>query len=327
MKWWTLGWVLCASTSCSLFEEDLPKEAPALVDMEEPPAAQHEPDDEAARRALPLGSFTGAYVVASNPLGVLRGEVGVLIERIVENSPAHAAGLQEGDRLLEVHAPPTFDHLEVDAASTWGKIEREAVSGTPLDVLFDREGREREVTLVPVARVAPGPRQPVERLREEAHIGVVLRTATEVEAHAHGLGPGGGAVVTGLSQRSPWRAAGIQLGDLILAVDGRAITHPQVVLDGILEAVDRDAESMSVQYARGGHALTCESAISEREGEVRGFTVPLLFSYENKRKRSEWALLLGLLGNESTAVASRFRILWFITFESGDADLLEEVDR
>ena len=41
------------------------------------------------------------------------------------------------------------------------------------------------------------------------------------EARAAGLGPGGGAVVVGLSERSPWRAAGLRFGDLIVAaLDG-----------------------------------------------------------------------------------------------------------
>ena len=41
----------------------LPEEAPPLALMEEPLPLMSEPDDEAQRRSLPPGGFTGVYVV------------------------------------------------------------------------------------------------------------------------------------------------------------------------------------------------------------------------------------------------------------------------
>ena len=62
----------------------------------------------------------------------------------------------------------------------------------------------------------PPDREPAETFREEQHAGIVVRTATEVEARAAGLGAGGGAVLIGLAANSPWRQKGLRFGDVIL---------------------------------------------------------------------------------------------------------------
>ncbi|MFQ5517227.1 MAG: RNA polymerase sigma factor, partial [Acidimicrobiia bacterium] len=76
---------------------------------------------------------------------------------------------------------------------------------------------EAEAVVQAMERLRPADRGETERFREEDRVGVVVRTATEVEARAVGLGPGGGAVVVGLSRTSPWREAGLRFGDLIVA--------------------------------------------------------------------------------------------------------------
>ena len=312
--------------ACALFESELPEDPLPLADMEAPPHLQEEPDDEEARRALPLGSFTGVY---AEDLGDLMSEMefgaaGITVERIVENSPGHAAGIQVGDLITQVHAPPEFDRAGIDSVSVWHRVEDVLPAGRDIEVELDREGRSLNLTLTLEARVAPRERHAITRLREEEYVGVFVRTATEVEARAAGLGAGGGAVITGLSARSPWRVAGLELGDLIVAIDGRTITHPQIVLDAIRGAAEK--EEMEVEIVRAGTRKIRRTRTTQREHELRSMTIPLLFSFEDKRDKSEWAFLLGLLGNESTRVASRFRFLWFFTIESGEANLLEEVD-
>lgn len=86
----------------------LPVEAPPLHDMEEPVDLLAEPDDEAQRQDLPVGSFSGAYVERAQrslEAELLDDEAGggdgVLVARVVENSPADAARIAVGDILLE----------------------------------------------------------------------------------------------------------------------------------------------------------------------------------------------------------------------------------
>ena len=104
----------------------LPTTPPPLADMEEPLALLREPDDEAARRALPAGAFSGLVVDdARDTLAQKLDEDGVLrIVAIVENSPAVAAGLQVGDELLEAKLPELEAKPRLHRArrSNWSSI-------------------------------------------------------------------------------------------------------------------------------------------------------------------------------------------------------------
>ena len=308
--------------ACALFGSELPTEPPPLADMEEPLDLRGEPDDEAARRALPAGTFSGLYLRdARDTLAAKLDEPGMLeVERVVENSPAARAGLQPEDLVLEVVVSGA-EPRTLRRASEWRQIELETAPGTEVVLFVDRAGREARTSLTLADRVAPAERTPSERYREEQRVGVVMRTATEVEARGAGLGPGGGAVVVGLSARSPWRAAGLRFDDLIVAVDGVPLLHPQDLLRAIR---DEERDQLTLTWQRGAARTTADATLSRREHEMTEITLPLLFSYEADRGHSEWSMLLGIFHYESTAAAWRFRLLWLIAFGGGDADQLLE---
>ena len=303
----------------------LPTTSPPLADIDEPLELRAEPDDEARRAQLPAGAFSGLRVDdARDTLAAkLDAPSALRIAEVVENSPAQAAGLQVDDVLLEVTVAGKSPQA-LQRPSEWRQLELATPPGTQLVLIVDRAGREARAELTLVPRLRPAARADGSRFREEARVGVVLRTATEVEARAANLGPGGGAVIVGLSRGSPWRSIGLQFGDLIAAVDGAPITHPDTLLAAL-----RDPAKQAVQLAvrRGETTSTVDAPLSQRAGELTSFSLPILFSYESKRGRTDWSVVYGLLGYESTAAAWDFRLLWLITFGGGDADRLLEVDR
>jgi C-terminal processing protease CtpA/Prc len=303
----------------------LPTKPPPLRDLEEPMALRAEPDDEAARQALPRGSFSGLRVDdARDSLAAKLDQPGALrIVEITENGPAAAAGLAVDDILLEVRVAGGEPRL-LQRPSEWRALELATPPGTVLELIVDRAGREAAAKLTLVPRLATPPRAASERIREDERVGVVLRTATEVEARQVGLGPGAGAVVVGLSAASPWRAAGVRFGDLLTLIDGRVVTQPQVVLDTVREP-DRDRVLLTL--VRGTTTLTVTARLTERAATVTSFAVPLVLSYEATRGRTEWSLLTGLLGFQSTAAAWRIQLLWLVSLGGGDIDELIEVDR
>ena len=317
-----LGALLPCLGACSWAR--LPKEPPPLVDMEEPLDLRAEPADEAARQALPAGCFSGLVVDgARDTLAAKLDSPGALrVVAVVENSPAAAAGLAVDDVLLEV-AVGTAAPQPLARPSEWRQIELASAPGTELRLVVDRAGREAETRLTLVARLQPAARTVGERFREEQRVGVVVRTATEVEARAAGLGPGGGAVVIGLSHASPWRSAGVRFGDLLTAIDAVPITHPQVLLDALR---DTGRDRATLRLRRDGSNRDVPVALSARRSTLREFHVPVLFGYERDRGKLDWSVLYGLCGYESTAAAWRFRLLWLITFGGGDANQLLEVD-
>ena len=312
-----------ASPACSLFSE-LPEQPVALADMEEPLDLRAEPDDEAARAALPAGAFSGLYLRDARETleDKLNEPAAVIVDRVVENSPAAAAGLEKGDLVLEVEVDGGAPQA-LGTVSQWRQIELTSRPGAEIALVVDRAGREAETALTLVARAEPAARVATERYREEQRIGVVVRAATEVEARAAGLGPGAGAVVVGMSARSPWRRAGLRFGDLIAAVDGAALDHPQMLLTA---ARDADRASLEVTYWRNGEARNVTAALTQRRAELTEVRVPLLFRYEAARERSSWSMLYGLVGYQSTRAAWRFQLLWLIGIGGGDADELLEAE-
>jgi len=311
----------CGVSACSsLFGSgELPREAPALAGMEEPLELQTEPQDESARQQLPAGSFSGVYVADARATldALLEAPEGVRVERVIENSPGDAAGLEEGDLLLSANSNA------LHWPSDWRALELALPAGSELELVYDRAGSERKTRLALAARVHPAERTAAIRLREEARVGVVLRTPTEVEARALDLAPGAGAVVVGLASESPWRAAGVRFEDVLLSVDGVPVAHPQVVLDLVRSAAP-DAK-LRLSIARGTERLELAAPLSKREHEVAEVFIPVLFSYERVRGATETSILLGLIRYRSTAAAWDWRLLWFISFGGGDADKLEQV--
>lgn len=306
--------------ACSSSRE-MAKTPPPLRDMEEPLGLKVEPDDEAQRAALALGSFSGLVVTdARDTLAAKLDEPSQLrIAQVVENSPAMAAGLQVDDILLEA-AVGDGKLQPLAHMSEWRKIELDHAPDTKVTVLADRAGRDVKATLTLAARVRAPARIAAETFREEARVGLVFRTATEVEARGASLGPGGGAVVVGLSKASPWRSVGIRFGDVLSAIDDRPLTHPQDLLTALR---DPDRQRMRLTVVREGKPTTVDAPLSRRSSALEEVSIPLIYSYERDRGTTEWSAILGLL-KYSTAAAWRFRLLWLIRFGGGDEDRLLE---
>ncbi len=322
-----LPFLALAAPACSSLGSDLPEESPPLASMEEPPALFVEPADEDARNALPPGGYTGIHVAdgrasLGGPGGLGSEPIGVLVRKVVENSPGDAAGVREGDLIIGA-ALAGGPEREIHWPSEWRAVELAATPGAVLAVVVDRAGVRGETNVVVAQRVRRPARAGAQRFREEQRVGVVLRTATEVEARTAGLAPGAGAVIVGLAPESPWRGAGLRFGDVITAVDGEVVAHPQVLLDAVREAQSDAVLTLRVQ--RRTRAMEFDAALSRREQATRRIALPPLFSYGAERGASELSILLGLIRHTTTAAAWEWRILWFIRFGGGDADRLEEV--
>jgi C-terminal processing protease CtpA/Prc len=316
-------WLALSTSFASCASDALPRTPPPLAGMEEPLEWMDEPADEEQRRALPSGSFTGVVVgdARTSLDEMLSAPSGLAVTRVVENSPAAIAGIAEGDLLLEVRTGKETVALAWPAE--WRRIELEAEPGSVLRVLVDRAGAEKELELTTVQRISAGPRAAATRYTEGERVGLVVRTATEVEARSAALGPGGGAVVVGLTRESPWRGAGVVYGDLIRAVNGVEVAHPQVLLDQ-LRSAPADSE-VELELLRAGAMLSVKAPLTHRESELKSFNVPLIYSFERERDLTERSLLLGLVRWRRTPAAWDFRLLWFITLRGGDSNRLESL--
>jgi len=315
-------WIACALLGASCATSPLPRQAPPLAAMQEPLEFMDEPQDESERVALPKGAFTGVVVgdARASLDAMLSEPSGLLVTRIIENSPAAIAGLVEGDLLVEARG--SGEPVALAWPADWRRLELETEAGATLHVVVDRAGAELEMDIVTVARVAAAGRAPTARFREEARAGIVVRSATEVEARRAALGPGGGAVLVGMTRESPWRGA-VLYGDLIRAIDGVEVQHPQVLLEA-LRTAPKDAV-VKLELMRGDKLVAVDAPLSRRQSEWKSISLQPLYSFSRERDLATHSILLGLVRWRTTPAAWDLRLLWWFEWRGGDSNRLESV--
>jgi membrane-associated protease RseP (regulator of RpoE activity) len=312
--------LLCTLMLCAC-RAAAPLSSPELTDWEEPAEWMHPPQDEPSRKELPNGCFSGLQFASRSRS--LEGDepAGLEIASVIENSPAIAAGLRSGDRLLEARWRERT--IVLDAVSDWREIELGADPQERIRLNLERGSRSMDAELVLAARLAPAPRSEPVRDRESMRAGILVREATEAQSRAAGLPPGAGVILIGMARSSPWRRSELRFGDLLTSVDGQRIDHPSRLVEAIRAA--KPDTGLSIGYQRDGELRTADVPLSTRERGMREVGIPLVFSWSGSAQRTQWSALIGLLSWESNPQAWRMRLLWLIRFQGGDWERLEEL--
>ncbi|HEY5921671.1 MAG TPA: RIP metalloprotease RseP [Kofleriaceae bacterium] len=142
---------------------------------------------------------------------------------VIEGSPAARAGIEAGDRVLEVngHAMRYFEDVEHIVQTSAGK---------ELQLRITRNGKEFERYVTPVqdtVRARDG------RVHKEGRVGIT---------HAPFV-----PLVGVIDAQSPAGRAGLLTGDLIISVDGRAVRN----WNDVKHQLGRIARRSSIVYFRG----------------------------------------------------------------------------
>ncbi|KVT82227.1 peptidase [Burkholderia ubonensis] len=148
---------------------------------------------------------------------------GALVSSVDPSGPAAKAGLQPGDVILAVNGVPVADSTTLPSQIASFKPGSKA----DLQIWRDKSKKTVSVTLGSMAdaKVASNDGGPV----EQGRLGVAVRPLSPQERSAtqlsHGL----------LVQQAggPAASAGIQPGDVILAVNGRPVTSPEQLRDAV----------------------------------------------------------------------------------------------
>lgn len=141
---------------------------------------------------------------------------GALVARVVEDSPAQAAGVEPGDIILE------FNDRSIDLSSDLPHIVGRTRAGTEVDMVVMRDG-ERLTLQVDVGELATADEDaatPVPEREQDSPLGMRLENLPESAAQR--LGIRGGVQVTGL-QDGPAAMAGIRRGDVITRLNNESI--------------------------------------------------------------------------------------------------------
>ena len=137
-----------------------------------------------------------------------------VVGRVAEGGPAAAAGLRTGDTVVAINGRPI---------TYWEDLERalSGAGGRPLELRVRREGGERTVSVTPRLRSVPDPifREP----RESWDIGAGPQLIPQISS---------------VSADSPAERAGLQAGDVVMAVAGQPVFTPE----DLMQAIQKPAE-------------------------------------------------------------------------------------
>jgi serine protease Do len=222
--------------------------------------AQDRPDRRDRTMTVLAGRGSGIGVRISD-----RSEGGVVIDDVVEQSPAEKAGLKRSDVIVE------FDGERVRSARQFARLVQETPSGRSVKVTVTRDGQRRDVQVTPDERrgdvMVSGDRigdyfrdfdfREFERLGDRMapfnfnfdvtpFVGSTRRlgvTTQELTGQlADYFGAKDGVLVTSVADGSAAAQAGIKAGDVITSVNGSNVGSREDLLRGLRDASGDDVK-------------------------------------------------------------------------------------
>jgi len=141
----------------------------------------------------------------------------LVVKDVYRKSPAATAGIRPGDRVVAVNGRPIGSYLQL--------LRKVALlaPGTEAKLTLLRGSESKEVTVKLTARPAPETLQALEGPGNMEELGLVLRDLSPDVAPQMGFEPYAGALVAGVTPRSPAAQAGLVPGDLITEVNRRRV--------------------------------------------------------------------------------------------------------
>lgn len=206
---------------------------------------------------------------------------GVRVRDVAPGSPAAEAGLKRGDEIVKVGNKKVENFEGLANALT----QHKPGDKVPLEVVRDGKEQTLTVTLGERPRAAQ-PAQPPRR-RATAFLGVETRPLTPEEKTRLGVSVDSGAEVMEVAPGTPAAAAGLQRGDVITSLDGKAVSNPEALREAVRQA--GAGKEVTVQAARGKETKEFKAKLEESPAD---FFTPLPFpegrgSLERRLERLE----------------------------------------
>jgi regulator of sigma E protease len=164
----------------------------------------------------------------------------VYVEQVQPGSPAEQAGLEAGDRVLELGGVPIVGAEDV------GSRTRE-FAGRPMSIVFERDGETTETTVVPRQNPPEG----------EGPTGVLLAAPFRTTVTVTGVAPG-----------SAVAASGLLAGDTLVEINGRDATDYFVVAE---ELSDSAGGTVPLTVHRGAEERLFSLAVPATAATADGF--------------------------------------------------------
>jgi regulator of sigma E protease len=170
-----------------------------------------------------------AVIVYAAGYPVSESDVSTVIGYMISDSPAAKAGLQPGDKILEVDGKPVTRFLGMNDSVSWAVVRSE---GETIPVKFERDGK------VHVVQVEPYKAQTRRWSRKSVRQLLILPAET--------------GIIDKVEPNSPAAAAGLQPRDIIRGFNHQPLYNPLQLVDYIKK---HPTESLTLDVERGGSRL------------------------------------------------------------------------
>lgn len=272
-----------------------------------------EPLPETLEWALPAGegAFLGIKTQEndSGSLDALFFEPGARVSRVIESSPAFAAGLQVGDIVL------ALDEHEVDDPAALDALVDGAGAGVEVSL---RVQRGDTVFAVPVVlRARDGQAGPPE----------VLFRKDASRSRAGWITGRGGVVLVSAPGDSPVLQAGLEVGAVVVAVGGREVHSARALIRELERYEHGSSVALTVASAEGPKEVAVTLAsVPKRVTKVQ---IPILCIYKSTSDGSRSSLVLldlyviSLFRFTRSGAEREYRFLRWISYSSGVGELSE----
>lgn len=209
----------------------------------------------------------------------LPSDDGVIITRVIDDSPAEKAGLERGDVIIK------FDDREARSVRRLTRMIEWARPGETIDMVILRDGKEMPVVVeigerdddgeffgwhdgdfrVHLPDVPSPPEAYAFSLGHlsGSHIGVSLYELSDQLAEQYGANDGG-ALINEVLDDSPAEKAGLKAGDVIVEVDGRKVDDIRDIREVIGDKDDGEKVAVRVLRPLSNEELTVDVEVESR---------------------------------------------------------------
>ena len=224
--------------------------------------------------SVTLGTQPAQPKIWSGPGHMMRGmmnvlglelevtEEGLRVESIDPDSPLADVGFQEGDVITAVNG----EAIDTSMPRLMLRLFR---FDKPIVFTVQRNGEEIEITVDPAALA--GRYLPEITPVHPTQLGVSFQTIDADLAAEKELPVTSGALIVEVFEDTPAAKAGLQAGDIVLAVDGEAVDEEHTLRDRLAAYEEGDVVTLTVR--RGEEELSLEVTLGPRGPEVLGWTI------------------------------------------------------
>jgi len=195
--------------------------------------------------------FLGVLITELTPefaesFGLEQNRKGILIQEIMEDSPAEKAGLKHGDIIIKV------DGKAVEGLNRFRENIARIPPGAEVKLLVLRNGKEKEIE-VGITKRQGETVAGIDEEQVETTLGISVKNLTDELAERLGYKEDMGVIVSEVKPDSDAARAGIKPGMLIMEVNKQPVKNSRQFNKAIKKALSENKTSLLLYVKQGDH--------------------------------------------------------------------------